>query len=60
MGWYHGHAGSEDTVLSESTIKVAETIKRNNADKAVIFLVRALLTKDVLFFPLQTIDTRFF
>ncbi|GAN09647.1 UPF0172-domain-containing protein [Mucor ambiguus] len=39
VGWYHGNARSDDTVLPERAIKVTETIKRNNQDKAIIFLI---------------------
>ncbi|KAI9486397.1 MAG: hypothetical protein EXX96DRAFT_41594 [Benjaminiella poitrasii] len=39
IGWYHGNARLEDHVLPERAIKVAETIKKNNNDKAIIFLL---------------------
>lgn len=39
VGWYHGNARNEDNALPERAIKVTETIKRNNQDKAIIFLI---------------------
>ncbi|KAL9539552.1 hypothetical protein MBANPS3_010189 [Mucor bainieri] len=39
VGWYHGNARNDDTALPERAIKVTETIKRNNQDKAIIFLI---------------------
>ncbi|KAI8367292.1 hypothetical protein BD560DRAFT_435828 [Blakeslea trispora] len=40
VGWYHGHARLDNTSLSEQAIKVAETIKNNNAShQAVIFMI---------------------
>lgn len=39
VGWYQGNARVDDTVLPERAIKVAETIKKNNDDKAVLFLL---------------------
>lgn len=40
VGCYHANARTEDNVLPETTIKLAETIKKNNEDKAIIFLVK--------------------
>lgn len=42
MGWYQGNARLDDTVLPERAMKVAETIKKNNNEKAILFLVRYL------------------
>ncbi|CEP18643.1 hypothetical protein [Parasitella parasitica] len=39
VGWYHGNARDDDTVLPERAIKVTETIKKNNQDQAIIFLI---------------------
>ncbi|KAI7906968.1 uncharacterized protein BX663DRAFT_548067 [Cokeromyces recurvatus] len=39
IGWYHGNARLEDDTLPERSIKVAETIKKNNDGKAIIFLL---------------------
>jgi hypothetical protein len=54
VGWYHGNARSDDTVLPERAIKAAETIKKNNADKAIIFLVCILLKTDFVFTAIYT------
>lgn len=43
VGWYQGNARTEDTVLPERAIKVAETIKKNNGDKSIIFLVKSVI-----------------
>ncbi|KAG2197092.1 hypothetical protein INT46_008693 [Mucor plumbeus] len=39
VGWYHGNARNDETVLPERAVKVTETIKKNNEDKAIIFLI---------------------
>lgn len=40
MGWYQANGSVEETGLPERAIKVADTIKKNNGNKAIIFLVR--------------------
>ncbi|KAI8643489.1 hypothetical protein BD408DRAFT_385359 [Parasitella parasitica] len=39
VGWYHGNARNDDNVLPERAINVTETIKKNNQDQAIIFLL---------------------
>ncbi|GAA5816381.1 hypothetical protein MFLAVUS_009909 [Mucor flavus] len=39
VGCYYSNARTEDNVLPDRAIKLAETIKKNNGDKAIIFLV---------------------
>ena len=47
VGWYQGNERADDTTLPERAIKAAETIKKNNDDKAIIFLVNLLLPQKI-------------
>ncbi|KAG2194679.1 hypothetical protein INT47_013054 [Mucor saturninus] len=39
VGWYQANASAEDNALPERAIKVGETIRKNNGNKALIFLL---------------------
>jgi hypothetical protein len=39
VGWYHANARLDDNSVPERALKVVETIKKNNGDKAVLFMV---------------------